>query len=195
MDNADDSEGSAALLRAAAGGDASAWNALTARYAKLVWSVARSFRLDAADAADVSQTTWLRLVENLDRIKDPERIGAWLATTARRESLRTLRLAAREHVAGDDVVFDVPDLDEPAVDSRLLLAERDGALWRAFSQLGDRCQLLLRLLAADPPAPYREVSDVLDMPLGAIGPTRARCLDRLRKILAGTTDAPSAGPV
>lgn len=190
MDLASEAVSSGELLRAAADGDADAWNTLTERYSKLVWSVARSFRLDTADAADVTQTTWLRLVENLDRIKDPERVGAWLATTARRESLRALRLAGREHVTGDQATFDRPDRDQPAVDTGLLSAERDAALWQAFGQLGDRCQVLLRLLAADPPVPYREVSELLDMPLGAIGPTRARCLERLRKVLAANDDDP-----
>lgn len=177
------------LLRRAASGDADAWNELTERYGKLVWSVARSFRLDSADAADVSQTTWLRLVENIDRIKDPERVGAWLATTARRECLRALRLTGREYVTSEDAVFDRPEREEPGLDSGLLLAERDTELWQAFRQLGDRCQLLLRLLAADPPVAYREVSELMDMPLGAIGPTRARCLHRLRAILEGTGSA------
>jgi RNA polymerase sigma factor (sigma-70 family) len=193
MDTASEAASSAELLRDAAAGDANAWNALTERFANLVWSVARSFRLDAADAADVAQTTWLRLIENLDRIKEPERVGAWLATTARRESLRALRLAGREQVTADQAVFDVTDREQPAVDSGLLVAERDVALWQGFAQLGNRCQALLRLVAADPPVPYRKVSELLGMPLGAIGPTRARCLNRLRGILSATDGTPAAG--
>jgi DNA-directed RNA polymerase specialized sigma24 family protein len=85
-------------LKGASGGDSRAWDALVQRYANLVWAVARSHRLSSADAADVSQTTWLRLVEHLDRINQPERLGAWLATTARRESLAAIRRGGR-HVA------------------------------------------------------------------------------------------------
>src|ERR1700736_5759838 len=92
----------AGWLKAAAAGDATAWDALVGRYSNLVWAVARGHRLNAADAADVSQTTWLRLVEHLDRIEQPERVGAWLATTARRESLRVLRMAGRQIPNGDD---------------------------------------------------------------------------------------------
>ena len=83
------------LVFAAKAGDSQAWNALVDRFASTVWAVARAHRLSAADAADVSQTTWMRLVEHLDRIEQPERVGAWLATTARRESLRILRLGGR----------------------------------------------------------------------------------------------------
>src|SRR5579862_4969584 len=93
----------AGWLRAAAGGDAKAWDCLVERFNNLVWAVARSHRLSSADAADVSQTTWLRLVENLDRIQQPERLGAWLATTARRESLAAIRRGGRHVAVGSAV--------------------------------------------------------------------------------------------
>jgi RNA polymerase sigma factor (sigma-70 family) len=173
--------GNADLLARAATGDAGSWDAIVDRYARLVWAVARGFRLGEADAADVAQATWLRLVENLDRIRDPERLGPWLATTARREALAVLRRAGPRAVAVDDLDT-VAAADEPA-EQRILRDERDVQLWRAFGSLPGRCQKLLRLLLADPAPSYAEASAALDLPVGSIGPTRARCLDTLRRRL------------
>jgi RNA polymerase sigma factor (sigma-70 family) len=170
------------LMAGAAEGEQAAWEAIVERFSALVWSIARSFRLSSAEAGDVAQTTWLRLVENLDRIDDPERLGAWLATTARRESLRTIRMHNRELTTEDEWIFD-SEFDE-AIDQRLLTQERDRALWRAFKTISERCQALLRLLAAPEPPSYVEVSSALGMPIGAIGPTRARCLEKLRQSLS-----------
>ena len=169
------------LVARAEEGDQKAWNAIVDRYTNLLWSVGRAHRLDTSDAGDVVQTTWLRLVENLGRIEDPERLPGWLVTTARRECLRILRRSGREVVgAGDDLGLEIVD-DAPAIDARLLADERDAALWQCFEKLSARCQHLLRILmAADPPA-YAEVSAALGMPVGSIGPTRGRCLDKLRK--------------
>ncbi len=170
------------LVARAAAGDQSAWDTLVERYTNLLWSVGRAHRLDSADAADVVQTTWLRLVENLDRINDPERLPGWLVTTARRECLRILRRSGREVVgAADDLSIEIVD-EAPPLDARLLAGERDAALWRCFERLSARCQQLLRILmAAEPPA-YSEISAALDMPVGSIGPTRGRCLERLREL-------------
>jgi RNA polymerase sigma factor (sigma-70 family) len=167
------------LVRAAAEGDQAAWDQLVARFNGLVWSVVRAHRLAGAEAADVTQTTWLRAVEHLDHLRDPDHLGAWLATTARRESLRAIRLGSRRALGGEDLSA-VPAPDAP-VDIGLLESERDSALWDAFVQLDERCQLLLRMLIADPPATYEEIMAALDMPIGSIGPTRGRCLERLRK--------------
>lgn len=171
------------LLARADAGDQAAWSALVARYTNLLWSVARAHRLGDADSGDVVQTTWLRLVEHLGRIEDPERLPGWLVTTARRECLRILARAGREVLGGiDDAASDVVDIRAPALDTRLLTEERDAALWRCFEQLSPPCQRLLRvLMAADPPA-YAQVSAALDMPIGSIGPTRMRCLDHLRRV-------------
>jgi RNA polymerase sigma factor (sigma-70 family) len=188
------------LLARAADGEQDAWNALVERYQNLLWSVARSYRLDGADAADVVQTTWLRLVENLTRIKEPDRLAGWLATTVRRECLRTLRRRGREVPAGDDgPAFDVPDDADP-LDAALLTDERDAQLWTCFGHLSGRCQQLLRVLMASPAPSYAEVSAALDMPVGSIGPTRGRCLERLRALaesrgisLAGLETVPEQG--
>lgn len=169
------------LVSRAADGDERAWSGLVDRYANLVWAVARGHGLDQADAADVSQTTWLRLAEQLALIRDPERLGAWLATTARRECLRTLRRQER-HVSVDECAEwicgdGMAELEPPA-------SERDDELWSAFEALSGNCKALLRAMLADPPPTYAELSTAFEIPIGSIGPTRARCLDRLRDRIA-----------
>lgn len=179
------------LVSAAAGGDQQAWDALVDEFASLVWNVARAHRLSHADAADVSQTVWLRLVEHLGRLRDPERVAGWLATTARNECLAVLRRGGREALPGDETpAGSGPAV--PAADLRLLTEERDTALWQAYSRISQRCQALLRLVLADPPLGYDEISALLDMPTGSIGPTRGRCLRELRRQLdiAGISGAP-----
>jgi len=171
--------GLAELVHAAADGDQQAWDALVERFAGLVWSIARAHRLSAADAADVSQTTWLRLVEHLGRIRDPERVGAWLASTARHECLRVIRHAGRFGADGD------VDLDavgtEPEPSTLLLATERTAALWRAVEALPERCRTLIRALMADPAPSYEDIAAAFDIPIGSIGPTRARCLEQLKR--------------
>ncbi len=174
------------LFRRAEVGDQAAWNALVDQYTKLLWSVARAHRLGDADAADVVQTTWMRLVEHFGRIQDPACLAGWLATTARRECLRMLRSAGRRTFADDeDAILDLVDERCAPVDARLLAEERDVALWRCFEQLSARCQVLLRILMATPPPDYATVSATMRMPAGSIGPTRGRCLDQLRKLAVG----------
>jgi RNA polymerase sigma factor (sigma-70 family) len=169
------------LVHAAAAGDQDAWNELVERFEGLVWATTRAHRLSRSDAADVSQTTWLRLVENLDRIREPERLGAWLATTARHECLRHLRLHARE-LPTDEADALESYSDEPA-GLALLTEDRDRGLWSAFARLSERCQALLRLLTSENEPSYDEVGAALDMPIGAIGPTRMRCLEKLRRLI------------
>lgn len=170
-----------ALLAAAADGDSSAWEEIVGRFEGLVWSVARGFRLNAADASDVVQATWLRLIEGIDTVRDADRLGAWLATTARREALRLIQRGGRVvPVGGTD--FDRPaETVDPAL--RLITEERDASLWLAFRGLSSACQRLLRVLMADPPPSYAEAAAALAIPVGSIGPTRARCLDALRRQL------------
>ncbi|BEP15059.1 sigma-70 family RNA polymerase sigma factor [Acidothermaceae bacterium B102] len=177
------------LARAAAGEQAS-WDRLVERYGGLVWSVARSYRLGADDAADVSQTTWLRLVEHLGRLREPERLSAWLVTTAKRECLRVIRSRSRERTL-DLAGIARTQADEPPPDAHVMALERSATLMAAVGRLGDACQRLLRVLMASPPPSYEMVSEALEMPVGSIGPTRARCLGQLRKHLAelGITQA------
>lgn len=167
------------LVESAAAGDEHAWHDLVDEFGGLVWAVTRAHRLGDADAADVAQTTWLRLLEHLDRIEEPARVGAWLATTARRECLRVLRRAASLVPHGDEL-SDLTD-DAPAHDAVLLVQERDSTLWKAFARLRERDRALLRMLMADPAPSYEQISAALDMPIGSIGPTRARALERLKR--------------
>lgn len=181
-----------ALVAAASSGDQQAWDAIVLQFEGLVWGTVRSYRLDDAAAADVVQTCWLRLVENLNRLREPERLGGWLATTASRECLRWLRFAGRSFPVGDDTTFDTAGSDSPfEIDAELLRDERDMGLWRAFERLSVRCQQLLRILTADPPPSYEDISETLRMPIGSLGPTRQRCLDRLRAelLVEGITTA------
>ncbi|GAA3397447.1 hypothetical protein GCM10020369_77670 [Cryptosporangium minutisporangium] len=181
-------EEAAMLVSAAAGGDRSAWDALVDAYGGLIWTVARNHRLSSGDAGDVSQTTWLRLVENIDRLSDPSRVGAWLATTARRECLRLLGRAKRTVLSGEelDPATDRLRLATPEADAALLAAEQEAEMRSAFGRLTPRCRELLQLLLLDPAPSYDEISAALDIPIGSIGPTRGRCLEKLRGIVEGT---------
>lgn len=175
---------SAHYVVAAAQGDRSAWEQLVDSYSGLIWTIARNHRLTPTDAADVSQTTWLKLVEHIDAIDDPSRVGAWLATTARRECLRVIgRSAKTVPVADAGPLADLDAHNQPAVDAALLDSERDEEVQRVLVELPPRCRQLLHLLMLDPPASYEEVSAAMGMPIGSIGPTRGRCLERLQRLL------------
>jgi RNA polymerase sigma factor (sigma-70 family) len=169
------------LLAAAASGDERAWDALLDRFGSMVWAIARAHRLCDADAADVTQATWTTLLTHLDQVKDPDRLGAWLATTARRECLRLLGQARSFVPYGDDLPE--PEAPEPHPVEGLEVDHRDAALWRSFQRLRDSDQALLRLLIAEPVSSYDEISAALGIPIGSIGPTRARALERLRREL------------
>jgi RNA polymerase sigma factor (sigma-70 family) len=187
----DEGVGVADLVAAAVHGSHAAWNGLVDRYARLVWSVARTFRLSDADAADVCQTTWLRLVENLDRITDPERLGSWLATTARRECIAVLRRRDREAPVSEATwsELDEPEAPGNGPEARVIIQDENKQLWDAFSGLSERCRNLLRVLAAVPKeakGSYAQISDALGIPTGSIGPTRARCLEQLKARLNPT---------
>ncbi len=191
-----DGERAARLVRGARDGDRASWDQLVDRYTPLLWAVARGFRLDGAAAADVVQTTWLRLVENLPAVREPERVGSWLATTARRECLAVLRHAGRT-LATDSAALDRVDAVAEPLDAGLLREESAAELWAAVETMPERCRRLLRVLAADPPPSYEQVAAALEMPIGSIGPTRGRCLGRLRTALteragAGITGGPHA---
>ena len=181
------------LVTSAASGDEAAWQGIVERFSGLVWAVIRAYRLGHADAADVFQTTWLRLAEHISRLEHPDRVGAWLATAARRECLQHLRSAGRAVPTDDiDKLEGPPTVDNPTEEAILRAeqeqedAERSVALWRAVSRLPSRCRELLRVLMASPPPSYAEVAAALGLPVGSIGPTRARCLRALRdQLVAG----------
>lgn len=167
------------MVQSAAAGNSEDWERLVHRFAGMIWAIARAHRLSAADATDVSQATWLKLVERLDQIQDPDRVGAWLATTARRECLRVLRGSRREAPSGEGIPEQISPEAPP--DKAVQLTERNQLLRRCLARLRPTDQALLRLLFADPRPAYEDISAALDMPIGSIGPTRARALERLRE--------------
>jgi RNA polymerase sigma factor (sigma-70 family) len=184
-----DRDAVAVLVGAAASGDQGAYDQLVERFSGLVWSVVRAHRLREAEAQDAFQTTWLRFVEHVDRIREPRAVGGWLATTARHESLRLLRQTGRTSPTAPDEL-DLVDERLGDHDAQLVHAERATVLWSAFETLGERCRMLLRVLMADPAPSYEEISASLGLPVGSIGPTRGRCLAVLRDELRarGITD-------
>jgi RNA polymerase sigma factor (sigma-70 family) len=173
----------AALVEAARNGERAAWDELVDRLAKLVWSITRAYGLESHDGDDVAQIAWMRLAEHIDRLQDPGAVKTWLATTTRRECITLLRQRARvEHV---DVDLLTDALSVQPADEPVLTRDRDRAVWAAFRELPDRCRRLLYLVVADREAGYEAISAALDMPIGSIGPTRQRCLERLRSLIAG----------
>jgi RNA polymerase sigma factor (sigma-70 family) len=174
----------ARLVRRAGLGDTRAWERLVDKFGRLIWSITRDFKLRESDAADVFQTTWMRLIEHIDRIEHADRVGSWLAATARNECLRCLATHKRlVLVAEEDVVLDDRAEHGAEVDEALLAGERTETVRAAMAHLPQRGQRLLELLMADPPASYAEISDELGLPVGSIGPTRGRLLARLRDLL------------
>ena len=170
------------LVTRARNGDPQAWSGLVERYAPLIWSICRRHRLGGADADDVGQSVWLQLVEHLGTLRDPAALPGWLATTTRRECGRVLRTAHGPHAARyTPNVEDIADEQTGTAEQELLAAERNAALREAFLQLPPCDQQLIALLIQDPPVPYAEISARLGIPVGSIGPTRGRCLDRLRR--------------
>jgi len=173
----------AALVERARDGESGAWEELVARFGGMIAATGRRYRLTPSDVAELQQTTWLRLVENLHRIEQPERVGGWLATTARRESLQLLRRAAKYHSGADQMLANMPDRHLPEPDARPIAEERETVIRAAWGRLKPRCQELLSLLMTDDPLGYKDLSKLLVMPVGSIGPTRARCLEHLRRLV------------
>jgi RNA polymerase sigma factor (sigma-70 family) len=170
----DDSTGE--LVVRARGGDGAAWARLVDRHSGLLWSIARSHGLDDADSGDVVQTTWLRLVERIDGLRDPAATGCWLATTARNESLRLVRVRGR-----DVPLVPAPRVPETDPDRVVLDREHVGRVGAALGTLPRRCRTLLRLFAVA--STQAELAAALGIPVGSVAPTRARCLDSLRRLV------------
>jgi RNA polymerase sigma factor (sigma-70 family) len=166
------------LVDGAARGDERSWALLCDRFRTLIRAVARQHRLSPNDADDVEQRTWLRLHCSIAAIEEPERLGAWLSTTARRESLRTLSAASREQPSGIDVG---EDHAAPAIDDAVIASLQREALRDAVNRLPERHRRLMLALIAEPDRPYAEIAAGAGVPIGSIGPIRARCIDRLRR--------------
>ena len=169
------------------------------RYAPLLWSICTRFQLSTSDREDVAQNVWLLLVEQLGRLREPAALPGWLATTTSRECLRVVTTAQRMATRLDDAPEFAADV---TIDEEILMAERDAALRSAFAELQPPCRQLLAMLISDPPHSYSQISETLGIPMGSIGPRRARCLERLRRsdtlIALGTggseINTPGGGP-
>jgi RNA polymerase sigma factor (sigma-70 family) len=166
-----------ALVSAARAGDHRAWSRLVAQFDRMLRSVARSYRLPPQDVDDVVQATWVKLYEHLDRLRDTSAIAGWLATTVRRESLRVLQRGVRELLT--DSPGPAGGARQNGPEDALLHAERRLVLTRAFATLPERQRRLMELIAAGDAVTYEQISAALGMPVGSIGPSRARSLARL----------------
>lgn len=166
------------LVAAAAQSDSRAWSELVARFGPRVRGVARRHGLSSHDVDDVAQTTWLRLFEHIGELREPGSVGGWLETTARRESLRVLRDGGRERPTDEELIqpAPVPPVDE----QRIVAAGRRSALQASLANLTERQCRLMRTLLAEPSPRYEDVARSLGIPIGSVGPTRLRCLARLR---------------
>jgi RNA polymerase sigma factor (sigma-70 family) len=181
------------MVLGARDGDKGAWDELVERYAPLVWTISRRYGLSGADVDDVGQSVWLLLVEHLPGLREPAALPGWIATTTQRECLRLVKAGRRTEPTDLTELSAAMPSDGVSIDEELLRHERREAVRTAFGQLAPRCRLLLSMLVQDPPVAYREISEKLHMPVGSIGPNRARCLDRLRlapalAALIGTRD-------
>jgi RNA polymerase sigma factor (sigma-70 family) len=170
-----------ALVTRASEGDQDAWYEIVDRYAPLVYTICTRYRLSNRDIEDVGQNVWLLLVEQLGKLREPAALPGWLATTTARECLRVVTAANKAERLGTGLDDSVVFVDETAIDEEILVAERNAALRAAFAELPPRCQRLLSMLISDPPHSYAEIHAELNIPVGSIGPQRARCLDRLRR--------------
>jgi RNA polymerase sigma factor (sigma-70 family) len=170
-----------ALVTRAAGGDQDAWHELVDRYAPLVYTICTRYRLSNHDIEDVGQNVWLLLVEQLGKLREPAALPGWLATTTARECLRVVTATHKSERLGTGLDDAVLFVDDTVIDEEILMAERNALLRAAFAELPPRCQQLLSMLLSDPPHSYADIHQQLDIPVGSIGPQRARCLDRLRK--------------
>jgi RNA polymerase sigma factor (sigma-70 family) len=169
------------LVTRARDGDRQAWDALVDRYAPLIWAICRRYGLDRADAEDVGQIVWLRLLEHVEKIRDQAALAGWLAVTAQRECIRVPRTRRPQPAGYMPGAGDVPDDQSGTAKQELLAAERDAALREALARLPASCQRLIALLCADPSVPYAEISTRLGIAAGSIGPYRGRCLEELRR--------------
>ncbi len=171
------------LVRAARQGSEDALGQIVTELSPLLWQVARAAGLSAGDAEDVLQTVWLRLVAHLDGIHDSAALTGWLVTTTRREAWR-VRAAGRRQLPADHEAFDeLPD-EKPGSEEQVIVDDERRVLWAAIGRLSARCQELLRIIAFSPRPDYTAVAAALGMPVGSIGPTRGRCLAKLRAQLA-----------
>ena len=182
--SAAEDEENCALVRAAAAGDSKAWDGLVSRFVALLWSIAFRHGLNENDAADVVQNTWLRLFEHIDDVREPARVGSWLATTAPREALRIVAQHKRMVPSDDEATFDGADRLQAPVDEQLLARELADQAVAALEALPPTWRALVVALTQDPPLTYEEIVADLGVPIGSIGPTRGRSVRKLRELVS-----------
>jgi RNA polymerase sigma factor (sigma-70 family) len=175
------------LLGAARAGSEDALGQIVNELSPLLWQVARSAGLSQGDAEDVLQTVWMRLITHLDSIQDAGALTGWLVTTTKREAWRVCAAGRKQLPADQDVFADLPD-QGPGSEEQVILDDQRRALWTAIGMLPRRCQELLRIMAFAPRPDYATVAAALGMRVGSIGPTRGRCLAKLRALLADGPD-------
>ena len=173
-----------ALVTGAAGGDPTAWEEIVERYAPLVWSICARLQLSNHDREDLGQKMRLLLVEQLGKLREPAALPGWIATTTHRECLRVMTAARKSERLGTGLDDALQFVDNTVIDEEILMAERNAALRAAFAELPPKGRRLLTILTSDPPCSYAEISEKLQIPMGSIGPRRARCLERPRKYSA-----------
>jgi len=167
------------LVGAARSGDSFAWLHLVDRFDRMLRGVAQSYRLSTHDVDDAVQRTWIKLYEHIDRVRDADAVAGWLATTVRRESLRLLQFHVREHLTDEIELAGEDRVDSP--ESQLIETERRAVLTRALASLPERQRKLMTLIACEGDTNYEQISAALDMPVGSIGPIRARSISRLQR--------------
>jgi RNA polymerase sigma factor (sigma-70 family) len=180
----DRSERIAGLVDAARHGDEDALGEIVTELSPLLWQVARAAGLSLSDAEDVLQTVWMRLLDHLDDIHTSAALTGWLVTTTRREAWRVSAAVRKQRPADTDLFAALPDRG-PDSEEQIIADDQRRILWEAIGQLSPRCQELLRIIAFVPRPDYAAVAAELGMPIGSIGPTRGRCLAKLRAVLAG----------
>jgi RNA polymerase sigma factor (sigma-70 family) len=172
-------ETAASLFERWRGGDNHALDELVKLLSPMLWQVVRASGLDRATAEDVVQTTWLALVRSGESIAEPRAVAGWLCTAARREAWRVAKQSTRQRPVEDETIArQLPD--EPAAENQVVLDDDNSRLWGCLGRLSERCQKLLRIVAAEARPDYSVIATQLGMPVGSIGPTRGRCLDKLR---------------
>jgi RNA polymerase sigma factor (sigma-70 family) len=179
-----------ALMSAARQGSDDAVGEIVTEFSPLLWHVARAAGLSPGDAQDVLQTVWMRLIEHLDDIRTPTALAGWLVVTTRREAWR-VRAAERKQIPTDQESFAELPVKGPGSEEQVIIEDQRRRLWAAIRQLSPRCQELLRIVAFVPRPDYAAVAAGLGMQIGSIGPTRGRCLAKLRALLAGDLEGNS----
>jgi RNA polymerase sigma factor (sigma-70 family) len=169
------------LVARAATGDQAAWDAIVERYAPLVWAICLRHQLDRQSIDDIGQSVWLLLVENISRLREPAALPGWIATTTRRECLRALRASGRRGIEVPTPLEEQPSDGSAEIDKEIIEAELHAALRAAFAELPAGCRQLLSMMISDQPPGYASIGATLGIPVGSIGPTRARCLAKLRR--------------